>query len=48
MFDSKDLKDQLQKALEECKSLREENERLKKLLAFWVSGLHYSLKILLS
>jgi superfamily II DNA or RNA helicase len=32
MFDPEDLKDQLQKALRECASLREENERLKKLL----------------
>jgi len=35
MFNPEDLKDQLQKALEECKSLREENERLKKLLALY-------------
>ena len=32
MLDPEDLKDQLQKALNECASLREENERLKKLL----------------
>ena len=32
MLDPKDLKDQLQEALKECASLREENERLKKLL----------------
>ena len=35
MIDSKDLENQLQKALRECASLREKNERLKKLL-----GLH--------
>jgi superfamily II DNA or RNA helicase len=35
MFDPEDLKDQLQKALEEFKSLREENERLKKLLGLY-------------
>jgi len=35
MIDPKDLENQLQKALRECASLREENERLKKLL-----GLH--------
>lgn len=35
MIDPEDLQDQLQKALRECASLREENERLKKLL-----GLH--------
>jgi len=35
MIDPKDLENQLQKALRECVSLREENERLKKLL-----GLH--------
>ena len=35
MLDPEDLKDQLQKALKECASLREENERLRKLL-----GLH--------
>jgi hypothetical protein len=35
MIDSEDLQNQLQKALRECASLREENERLKKLL-----GLH--------
>ena len=35
MFDPEDLKDQLQKALAECKSLREENERLKKLLGLY-------------
>ena len=32
MVTSDDLQTQLQKALEECASLREENERLKKLL----------------
>ncbi len=32
MNDSEDLQNQLQKALRECASLREENERLKKLL----------------
>jgi len=35
MIDSEDLQNQLQKALKECALLREENERLKKLL-----GLH--------
>ncbi len=35
MLDPEDLKDQLQKASKECASLREENERLEKLL-----GLH--------
>jgi superfamily II DNA or RNA helicase len=35
MFDPEDLKGQLPKALEECKSLREENERLKKLLGLY-------------
>src|SRR4030067_1971426 len=35
MIDPEDLQNQLQKALKECASLREENERLKKLL-----GLH--------
>jgi regulator of replication initiation timing len=35
MFDPEDLKNQLQKALEESKSLREENERLKKLLGLY-------------
>jgi hypothetical protein len=35
MIDPKHLENQLQKALRECASLREENERLKKLL-----GLH--------
>ena len=35
MIDAEDLQNQLQKALRECASLREENERLKKLL-----GLH--------
>ncbi len=33
MLDSKDLEKQLQEALKECASLREENERLKKLLS---------------
>jgi regulator of replication initiation timing len=32
MLDPEDLKDQLQKALRECALLKEENERLKKLL----------------
>jgi hypothetical protein len=31
---SRDLEDQLKKALEECASLKEENARLKKLLEF--------------
>ena len=31
---SRDLEDQLKKALEECASLKEENVRLKKLLEF--------------
>ena len=35
MLDSEDLKDQLQKALRECASLREENELLKKLLGLY-------------
>jgi len=35
MINPKDLEDQLLEALKECASLREENERLKKLL-----GLH--------
>src|SRR4030067_1719011 len=35
MIDPEDLKDQLQKALKECASLREENERLKKLLGLY-------------
>ncbi len=35
MFDPEDLRDQLQKALDECKSLREENQRLKKLLGLY-------------
>jgi hypothetical protein len=33
MLDPKDLENQLQEALRECASLREENERLKKLLS---------------
>lgn len=32
MIDPKDLENQLREALKECASLREENERLKKLL----------------
>jgi regulator of replication initiation timing len=36
MIDPKDLENQLQKALKECASLREENERLKKLLGLQV------------
>ncbi len=35
MLDFENLKDQLQKALRECASLREENERLKKLLGLY-------------
>jgi superfamily II DNA or RNA helicase len=35
MLDPEDLKDQLQRALRECASLREENERLKKLLRLY-------------
>jgi regulator of replication initiation timing len=35
MLDPEGLKDQLQKALRECASLKDENERLKKLLGLY-------------
>jgi cell shape-determining protein MreC len=35
MIDPKEVEDQLQKVLRECASLREENERLKKLLGLY-------------
>ena len=35
MIDPEDLENQLQEALKECASLREENERLKKLLGLY-------------
>ncbi len=39
MTNPKDLEDRLQEALKECASLREENERLKKLLGLHPGGL---------
>jgi len=48
MTNPKDLEDRLQEALKECASLREENERLKKLLCLRPGDLAPTPKLIIS